>query len=527
MYRTDKQFMKNPATAPSRIYIGALPKTVIADDLETKFKQHGNILGLVLNNGFAFIQFEAEGEAQSAIRGENGSILHGRKIVVKQALDRSKPGGPGPQRPGGPQNQIQPPNQIQKQGPPQTDTSKSPLPSNQPLNKQNSTPQKTPPPPIQPVQTKPTPPQNEEQGRPLSFQPPDREPEPQDDNMEDDRPNIRPPGPPQHNNDRGRKGGRKPPNQHRGPDRGPRGRSNDRNRFHERYEPLPQNMDDRMYRDDSYYGDDREFIPPREMLPRSDSYASAPLMDAPPPPEKNDCEIIVVAKALTEYAEFIEQKLKNLGLIVDLLFPNEDVPIGKVLANISSRGCLYAILVMPQNEENRSLTLDILHGTPQEHRNMPVEDALILISRNFESYMKGEQFAPENAITLSLNDRHPSSIQMLFNLLAENRQLSSIQYDKVIKYLEDRRELQREFEITEGIQPQDAENSDPKQAELQNRILNILNKSSDSPIPTSITAPDPPPQPPAQAPILKDPTVQKALDSLLLGDMFKNIAGNA
>lgn len=50
---------------------------------------------------------------------------------------------------------------------------------------------------------------------------------------------------------------------------------------------------------------------------------------------------------------------------MDLLFPNEDVPIGKVLANISSRGCLYAILVMPINEEHRSLTLNILHGIPQ------------------------------------------------------------------------------------------------------------------------------------------------------------------
>lgn len=50
---------------------------------------------------------------------------------------------------------------------------------------------------------------------------------------------------------------------------------------------------------------------------------------------------------------------------MDLLFPNEDVPIGRVLANISSRGCLYAILVMPQNEEHRSLTLNILHGLPQ------------------------------------------------------------------------------------------------------------------------------------------------------------------
>lgn len=43
---------------------------------------------------------------------------------------------------------------------------------------------------------------------------------------------------------------------------------------------------------------------------------------------------------------------------------------------------------------------------------MPIEDALILISRNFEAYMKGEQFAPENAVALTLNDRHPNSVQV-------------------------------------------------------------------------------------------------------------------
>lgn len=115
---------------------------------------------------------------------------------------------------------------------------------------------------------------------------------------------------------------------------------------------------------------------------------------------------------------------------------------------------------------------------------------------------------------------------MLINLLAENRQLTSAQLDQVIKYLEERKELQHEYEVAEGISP-DAQNTDPKQAELQNRILNILNKSTDTTIPTSITAPDEPPPTNNEAPILKDPTVQKALDSLMLGDMFKNIAGSA
>lgn len=87
MYRTDKQFMKNPATASSRIYVGSLPENTINKDLEEKFEVHGKILGLVLQKGFGFIQFESETQAKSAIAAEHGSLLHNRKINVRQALE--------------------------------------------------------------------------------------------------------------------------------------------------------------------------------------------------------------------------------------------------------------------------------------------------------------------------------------------------------------------------------------------------------------------------------------------------------
>lgn len=44
---------------------------------------------------------------------------------------------------------------------------------------------------------------------------------------------------------------------------------------------------------------------------------------------------------------------------------------------------------------------------------MPIEDALILISRNFEAYMKGEHLPPENPAEMTLLDRHPQSVQVL------------------------------------------------------------------------------------------------------------------
>lgn len=66
-----------------------------------------------------------------------------------------------------------------------------------------------------------------------------------------------------------------------------------------------------------------------------------------------------------EYAEAIELRLKKIGLTVDLLFPNEDVLLSRVLGNIASRGCLYAVVVTSINQEHHSLTLNILHGLPQ------------------------------------------------------------------------------------------------------------------------------------------------------------------
>lgn len=109
---------------------------------------------------------------------------------------------------------------------------------------------------------------------------------------------------------------------------------------------------------------------------------------------------------------------------------------------------------------------------------------------------------------------------MVLNLLAENRQITTVQYDRLLKYLQDRRELQSQFEIAEGGDSKPELESNSKQAELQSRIMNILNKSSDE-SPKPVEAPI---QTPGPTPLLNDPSVQKALDSLLSGDMFKTIS---
>lgn len=49
-----------------------------------------------------------------------------------------------------------------------------------------------------------------------------------------------------------------------------------------------------------------------------------------------------------------------------------------------------------------------------EHRNMPVDDAIVLITRNFDAYMRGEKMGPVAGSngSGSLTDRHPEPIQV-------------------------------------------------------------------------------------------------------------------
>lgn len=136
MYRSDKHFMKNPATASSRIYIGNIAEAVLAPDLEDKFKPHGKILGLVLQRGFAFIQFENENQAQAAISSEHGSLFFGRKLNVKQAVDKTRTNTP-----------LQPTSSIPPPSPqhaPQPVALQAPSPVPSLLQKHFSPPQDTP-----------------------------------------------------------------------------------------------------------------------------------------------------------------------------------------------------------------------------------------------------------------------------------------------------------------------------------------------------------------------------------------------
>lgn len=76
----------------------------------------------------------------------------------------------------------------------------------------------------------------------------------------------------------------------------------------------------------------------------------------------NDAEIVCVSRFQRGFAEVIEARMKSFGMQTDVLFPNPDIPLQKILSNITGRGVLFAIIVTPLHEEHRSMTVNILQG---------------------------------------------------------------------------------------------------------------------------------------------------------------------
>ena len=107
-----------------------------------------------------------------------------------------------------------------------------------------------------------------------------------------------------------------------------------------------------------------------------------PTTPAKPPGKPNDCEIVCVCAR--QFAERIEARLKVIGLKVDVLFPNLNVDLQKIIASISSRGVMFAILVTLLNEERNTVTVNILQGDLQLHQNIPLEDGISMIAHIFE-----------------------------------------------------------------------------------------------------------------------------------------------
>uniref|UniRef100_A0A0F8CTW0 Nuclear receptor coactivator 5 n=1 Tax=Larimichthys crocea TaxID=215358 RepID=A0A0F8CTW0_LARCR len=165
-----------------------------------------------------------------------------------------------------------------------------------------------------------------------------------------------------------------------------------------------------------------------------------------------DCSVIVVNKAQKEYAETVGRKVRDLGMVVDLIFLNTEVSLTQALEDVDRARTPFAIIITQQHQVHRSCTVNILFGTPQEHRNMPMQDAMMLVGHNYEAYKvenrekereeiarKAAKMADDVLLREADRESHPVSVLTTITLLSENRFVTPDELDSLIAYLSDKR----------------------------------------------------------------------------------------
>ena len=478
--------MDDPDGVNSRIFVGNIPLDTDREALKKKFETHGQVNGVMVLKGFAFLQFDKDTQARQAIEQENGSEFNGRKLDVKPAKNNNNrgmgggsAGGPSPWgEQGGPQQQYH--QQSQQQ---QHFRGGGFVRGGRGGGEQG---------------------QRGRGGQRGFF-------------------NSNNSGGSHGGNNRGGFNG---PGYNGAPWGGQEDYGNDEyNEYHDQHqqdelgdmerfnERLQAEHEDVGYGGHGGYDEGHRggFNQPRgrggnNFIGRGGVWSGRgggmlgdpPSQQQGPPPaseKPNDVEIICMDKSLRLYGENLEGRLKNMSLAVDILFPNPDIPVGKVLGNIASRGVMFAICLTLDNRDHGSLTLNVLQGQQQEHRNMPVDDAMSFISKQFPSLVGGSGGGNSvisrdgSALPGNSHSGHPPDIMKILSFLTDDRPLSIMEFDKMIKYLVTKRTdtLREEYgdNIPAHLQhPPVGLQQDPatkaKQEEMQNRIQKILKEKKTS-----------------------------------------------
>ncbi|KAK2915329.1 nuclear receptor coactivator 5 isoform X3 [Channa argus] len=403
----------DPRDLERRIFVGNLPTSDMEKkDLEDLFSPYGKIVGVSIFRGFGFVQFERVEEAEAAKAAQKGRIYKGYKIDVNMAVER---------RQAKPQSQQSPPR-------------RAPYGS-----------------------------YGEKDSRPRSRSPvygrDGREPR----DSRDGRDSGREPRPGGHSRDDYRY-------------RGSESRDKDL-RSEPRDPPYSRDDYDRYYRS----GSGAEDYYRRKEEPYRDPYRDPwngrrepEAEDRARPEERRrnelyrqyyeelqrrydtdrpvDCSVIVVNKAQKEYAETVGRKVRDLGMVVDLIFLNTEVSLTQALEDVGRAHTPFAIIITQQHQVHRSCTVNILFGTPQEHRNMPMQDAMMLVAHNYDAYKvenrekerdeiarKAAKMADDVLLREPDRESHPVSVLTAITLLSENRFLTPEELDSLVAYLKDKR----------------------------------------------------------------------------------------
>jgi RNA recognition motif-containing protein len=79
------------------IYVGNIPRETTEDEIRAAFAQYGEVITVNLVKdrytntlkGFGFVEMPQKGEAESSIKGLDGTMFNGRPLTVNQAKPKT------------------------------------------------------------------------------------------------------------------------------------------------------------------------------------------------------------------------------------------------------------------------------------------------------------------------------------------------------------------------------------------------------------------------------------------------------
>ena len=75
-----------------------------------------------------------------------------------------------------------------------------------------------------------------------------------------------------------------------------------------------------------------------------------------------------------------------------------------------------------------------LQGQQQEHRNMPLDDAMAFVSKSYVKTVDPKK-QEESGLTSASGEVVPNYVMRILGFLMDSRPLSVVEYDKLLKFL--------------------------------------------------------------------------------------------
>ncbi|XP_039208362.1 nuclear receptor coactivator 5-like isoform X2 [Crotalus tigris] len=167
----------------------------------------------------------------------------------------------------------------------------------------------------------------------------------------------------------------------------------------------------------------------------------------------SDCVIVSISKDQAEYSTTIGHRLQDHGLVVEMIYLTSESGLTRALQEVKNDGSPFCVLVEPSNVTLCSCTVIMLHQIIKIHRNMPMEDALALIAKEFQKIFAEHEQQQRTEISHKAADlmddylerenfesyHVPLGIRHLLFLLSEGKHLYAEELNSISDYLKTRR----------------------------------------------------------------------------------------